>query len=226
MIIIYAYDTYNYSNTISLSNSVSWTANVHTVTLDFNAITANIGNTTVDIGYLPTTLTQNVSAYPPNVNNYTFTFSANSYQTGAFIEGGVNPTERQLLIQTTFTSNTGTIQHANNLFLTVKNTGQGAIPIPPPASNLNITPITNSQTIPATGGIYVVTNNGITITLTTPSVSSNTIIIKDATGVDPPTINIIGNIDNNAGGTIMNNAGESLTLIPFSNSSLSTWYST
>jgi hypothetical protein len=117
-LLVNANDQLSYTNTVSLSNTLTWTGNTHVVSLEYLTISTT-GN--ADIGWLPTTLTPVVNNTPANTNNYTLHFSANSYQTDNFLANSVNPNERTLVVQTKFTANSGLTQDAPNLYLRVYN---------------------------------------------------------------------------------------------------------
>jgi hypothetical protein len=117
-ILVNANDQLSYTNTASLSNTLTWTANTHVVSLEYLTI-STASNT--DIGWLPTTLTPVVNNTPSNTNNYTLNFIANSYQTDNFLANSVNPNERTLVVQTKFTANSGLTQDAPNIYLRVYN---------------------------------------------------------------------------------------------------------
>ena len=113
---IFANDTINYSYNLALANSnTSWTAQTQVVTLDYAEI---FDNNNVNVGILTTTI--NPLTNSGNSDNFTINFIANSYQTVWFANGGVNPSERTLIIQTSLMSNTGIVQHANNIYLIVR----------------------------------------------------------------------------------------------------------
>lgn len=80
-----------------------------------------VANTPVDIGFLSSNLSSVNTNLPNAFNNFNLTISANSLQTSMFIANSVNIAERVLIIQTAFTSNTGQVQHATDLYLKVKN---------------------------------------------------------------------------------------------------------
>ena|ERR1700744_5735075 len=117
-ILVNANDTLSYTNTVSLSNTLSWTALTHVVSLEYQTI-FDTNNT--DIGFLPTTVTPVVNNTPNPYHNFTLNFTANNYQTDNFLANSVNPNERTLIIQTKFTANSGAIQDAPNIYLRVYN---------------------------------------------------------------------------------------------------------
>ncbi len=128
MIDIFANTTFNYSNTITLSNTLTWAAQTHVVNLDFEPVAYTLGlYTNNDIGWLSTTITANTDNIQTGVNNYTLAYSANTMQTTAFIANSVNPFDRVLLIQTQLTGNTPStstviqVIQANNVLLRIKN---------------------------------------------------------------------------------------------------------
>jgi hypothetical protein len=124
----FANDSFTYSANVALANDMTWSINSHCVTLDFMPVNIWQANSETnvwyptDIGTLTATLSPIVTATPNSIN-YTYTISANTFQTQTFVINGVNPTERVLIIQTKFTSNTGFSFNANNLFLRIKNNG-------------------------------------------------------------------------------------------------------
>ena len=137
---IFANDSLTYSSNVALDSTMSWTANSHCVNLDFNPILTWAANTiataptiiettfdivptaetATDIGYITTSLIPIVSTTPNNIN-YTYTLTAPPTQTQSLFLGSVDPAERILIIQTKFTSNTGSIFNANNIYLHIKN---------------------------------------------------------------------------------------------------------
>jgi hypothetical protein len=125
MIEIYANTTFNFSNTITLSNTLTWSAQTHVVNLDFNPI---IDNTNTDIGWLSSNISPIANIVTSGVNNYTLSYSANTYQTAWFANNGVNPFDRFLIIQTQIsgansanTLQVMTVMEANNILLRVLN---------------------------------------------------------------------------------------------------------
>lgn len=112
----FANDTINYSYNLALANSnTSWTAQTQVVSLEYLPI---LDNNNVNQGILQTTI--NPISNPSNDQNFTINFVANSGQTTWFANGGVDIHERTLIIQTALFSNTGIVQHANNIYLIVK----------------------------------------------------------------------------------------------------------
>lgn len=109
----FANDTFTYSSNIALANNMTWTAQSICVNLDFNTISG---------GTLTTSLIPIVST-TPNSTNYTLNISAIPSQTANLINGSINPSERVIIIQTKFTSNTGLTLNANNVYLRVKQNG-------------------------------------------------------------------------------------------------------
>ena len=118
LILTQANDQLSYTNTVSLSNSLTWNAQTHVVSLEYTTI-FDTGNT--DIGWLPTTLTPVTNNTPSGVNNFEMNFTANNYQTLNFLANSVNPNERTLVVQTKFTANSGVTQDAPNIYLRVYN---------------------------------------------------------------------------------------------------------
>ena len=118
LILVNANDQLSYTNTASLSNALTWTAQTHVVSLEYTTI---IDTSNTDIGWLPTTLTPVVNNTPSSLNNFTLNFTANAYQTDNFLANSVNPNERTLVVQTKFTANSGLTQDAPNIYLRVYN---------------------------------------------------------------------------------------------------------
>lgn len=116
----FANDTLTITSDLILDNSVTWNVASQVITLDFQEI---FDTSNINVGILNASLTPIVpnNVIIPNSNNFTLILAANSYQTSELILGSINPYERTLIIQTVFNSNTGTIFHANNMYLRVKN---------------------------------------------------------------------------------------------------------
>jgi len=118
LILATANDDLSYSNTVSLANTLTWTAQTHVVSLEYSII---YDSSNTDIGWLPTTLTPVVNNTPSSNNNFILNFTANNYQTDNFLANSVNPNERTLVVQTKFTANSGQLQNAPNIYLRVYN---------------------------------------------------------------------------------------------------------
>jgi hypothetical protein len=118
LILVNANDQLSYTNTASLSNAFTWSANTHVVNLEYHTIYDDANN---DIGWLTTTLTPITNNTPSSLNNFTMNFVANNYQTDNFLANSVNPNERTLVVQTKFTANSGLTQDAPNIYLKVYN---------------------------------------------------------------------------------------------------------
>jgi hypothetical protein len=113
---IFAGSTLNYSINVALSNSLTWSVNTQICDLDYNLL---IDQNNTNIGICQCNLVPITSNFP-NSTNYTLNISANTYQTQNFMANSINPNERVLIIQTIFTSNTGIVQEANDLYLRVR----------------------------------------------------------------------------------------------------------
>ena len=118
MIDAYANVPFTYTYNLGLDGSQTWTAQTIAVTLDYATI---IDASNVVMSNLNSTLINQANANLPNPNNYTLTITANGYQMQQLGANSVDPNERVLIVQTLFTSNTGSALQANNLYLRIKN---------------------------------------------------------------------------------------------------------
>jgi hypothetical protein len=113
---IYAGDTFSYTTNVSLSNTMTWTANAMLTTLDLLDVYDANNNI---IGILVANLTS-ITSNLPNTINYTLTLSATPNATVQWIANSVNPNERVLYVFMKYTSNTGFISHGNTAIIRVK----------------------------------------------------------------------------------------------------------
>lgn len=117
MIDIYANTTLNYFYPVVLSNTDTWTAQSHVVTLDHLPILDTNNN---DIGWLSSTLVSLANNLSISANNYLLNLTANNTQTAGFMVGTLNPNERILLLQTQFVGASGNVQQSNDIYISVK----------------------------------------------------------------------------------------------------------
>jgi hypothetical protein len=106
-----------YTYNMNLDPTQNWTAQSVIVTLDCELI-HDISNTNVSV---VNSIILDTNINLPNPNNYSLTISANSYQTQQYFRESLNDYNRVLKIQTKYLSNTGNILHANDMFITIKN---------------------------------------------------------------------------------------------------------
>jgi len=118
MIEAYSNVPFSYTYNLFLDGSQTWTAQSVVVTLDYNII-LDASNTNMSI--MSSTLTNQANLNIPNPNNYTLTLSANAYQMQQLGANSTDPNERVMLLQTLFSSNTGSAIAANNQYLRIKN---------------------------------------------------------------------------------------------------------
>lgn len=115
---IFAGDSFSYSNSVILSNTVSWSVNSMVVNMDLNPILVN----NVNVGLLTANLVP-ITTNTPNTFNFTLNISSDSNTTAQWLHNSVDYNERYLYVSTKFTSNTGTIIQEPLVILGVKRNG-------------------------------------------------------------------------------------------------------
>lgn len=117
MIYCFANTPFSHTYNVSLDNTQTWSAQSVIVTLDYKTV-YDVDNTNISI---VNSVITDTNPNLPNPNNYSLTVSANSYQTQQFMKDSTSEYSRTMRLQTIFVSNTGAQQHANDLYITVKN---------------------------------------------------------------------------------------------------------
>jgi hypothetical protein len=84
----------------------------------------------------------------------------------------------------------------------------------------SVSTLSASATLTAPG-LYIVTSAGVSLTLASPPTQPGAISVKDMTGSSSPNIRLASTIDGNAGGLVINEPFEAVTLSW--SSSLETW---